>query len=675
MGKAMSKPTYEELEQRVKALEQALLLARASEPAVPGEATDMTVLKEAETKLRESEEKFRLAFHTSPDSINLNRVSDGKYIDVNEGFTTLMGYTREEVIGKTSLELNVWVNPEDRNRLIYGLKTTGYVENLEARFRRKNGQIGIGLMSARVLYINQENVILSVTRDITERNRSEELLRESERRYRTLFERTKDAIFIVDRQTGRYLDANAAAVELTGRPLSELTQLTTQDVCPEGAETRLAAAMSATQPLNFGRVTYIRPDGVRRITLLNLVPLDDEKVFGLAHDITNELELEERFRQAQKMEAIGRLAGGVAHDFNNLLVPIIGYAELAMMELSSDDPVCLELGQIKKAAQRAADLTRQILAFGRKQVLEMQVIDLNEVIRDFQPIARRLIREDIELRVFLAPSPGRILADRAQLEQVLMNLVVNAGDAMPTGGTLTLETASTFLDKAYFGKYADNQSPGHYAMLVVSDTGHGMDAETQKHIFEPFYTTKEQGKGVGLGLATVFGIVKQHQGHIWVYSEPGKGTTFKVYLPQSENTLNPAGVVEVEPVSECGTETILVVEDEELVRKLVCETLTAQGYRVIEASSPADALKLAADCQETLHLLLTDVIMPTMNGPQLHQKLTAIYPGLKVLFMSGYTNNVIVHHGILDEGVNFLQKPFTIQSLSQKVRKVLNYQL
>jgi PAS domain S-box-containing protein len=671
----MSKPTYEELEQRVKALEQALLLARASEPAVPGEATDMTVLKEAETKLRESEEKFRLAFHTSPDSINLNRVSDGKYIDVNEGFTKLMGYTREEVIGKTSLELNIWVESEDRERLVYSLTTAGFVENLEARFRRKNGQIGIGLMSARVLYINQENVILSVTRDITERNRSEELLRESERRYRTLFERTKDAIFIVDRQTGRYLDANAAAVELTGRPLSELTQLTTQDVCPEGAETRLAAAMSATQPLNFGRVTYIRPDGVRRITLLNLVPLDDEKVFGMAHDITNELELEERFRQAQKMEAIGRLAGGVAHDFNNLLVPIIGYAELAMMELSSDDPVCLELGQIKKAAQRAADLTRQILAFGRKQVLEMQVIDLNEVIRDFQQIARRLIREDIELRVFLAPSPGRIRADRAQLEQVLMNLVVNAGDAMPTGGTLTLETASTFLDKAYFGKYADNQSPGHYAMLVVSDTGHGMDAETQKHIFEPFYTTKEQGKGVGLGLATVFGIVKQHQGHIWVYSEPGKGTTFKVYLPQSEDAAQPTGVAEVEPVSECGTETILVVEDEELVRKLVCETLTTQGYRVIEASSPADALKLAADCQETLHLLLTDVIMPTMNGPQLHQKLTAIYPGLKVLFMSGYTNNVIVHHGILDEGVNFLQKPFTIQSLSQKVRKVLNYQL
>jgi CheY-like chemotaxis protein len=202
-----------------------------------------------------------------------------------------------------------------------------------------------------------------------------------------------------------------------------------------------------------------------------------------------------------------------------------------------------------------------------------------------------------------------------------------------------------------------------------------MDAETQKHIFEPFYTTKKQGKGIGLGLATVFGIVKQHQGHIWVYSEPGKGTTFKVYLPQSEDAAQPTGVAEVEPVSECGTETILVVEDEELVRKLVCETLTTQGYRVIEASSPADALKLAADCQETLHLLLTDVIMPTMNGPQLHQKLTAIYPGLKVLFMSGYTNNVIVHHGILDEGVNFLQKPFTIQSLSQKVRKVLNYQL
>ncbi len=643
----MSKPSYKELSQKVKALEKL------------------------ELKLRESEEKFRLAFHTNPDSINLNLASDGKYIDINEGFTRLMGYTREDAIGKTSLELNIWVDSEDRRRLLDRLMNAGSVENLEARFRRKNGEIRIGLMSARILSINQENVILSITHEITERKIAEQALSDSEKRYRTLFERSNDAIFIIEKKTGRHMDANNAALQLTGYPLPELCKLTTYDVCPEGAEVRNAVFSLSDEPENLGRRTYVRPDGSKRIALFNTVPLDDEKIFGIAHDITDEVNLEEQFLQAQKMEAIGLLAGGMAHDFNNLLVPIIGYTELCMMKLCSDDNLYSELEQIKTAAERAASLIQQILAFSRKQMLEMRVLDFNEIVRSFQKMIQRLIKENIKLHIHLSSSPGHIKADKAQIEQVLMNLVINATDAMPAGGDLTIETADLFLDKSYFKRYPGEKNPGHYIMLAVSDTGHGMDAETQKHIFEPFFTTKKRGKGTGLGLATVFGIINQHQGHIWVYSELGRGTSIKVYLPQSEDKARPVFESEVEPVSVYGTETVLVVEDEAMVRNLVCETLAAYGYNIIEACSPAEGLQIASECGDTIHLLLADVIMPEMNGPELYKRLADMRSGLKVLYMSGYTDNVIVHHGVINEGVNFLQKPFTINNLTRKVRMIL----
>ncbi len=381
--------------------------------------------------------------------------------------------------------------------------------------------------------------------------------------------------------------------------------------------------------------------------------------------------LQEQLLQAQKMESIGRLAGGVAHDFNNVLVPIIGYVDLAMMSLSPDEKLYVNLQRVREAAERAAGLTRQILAFSRKQVLEMRVLDLNAVVSDFEKMIQRLIGEDIALATFLEPALGRIEADPGQLEQVLLNLAVNARDAMPTGGKLALETANVYLDDAYVQKYADSQPPGHYVMLAVSDTGYGMSPEIKRNIFEPFFTTKEQGKGTGLGLATVFGIVKQHRGNIWVYSEPGSGTTFKIYLPRVEAPAKISETTALEPESVYGTETILVVEDEVMVRQLVCETLAAFGYQVIEAKSAADGLRLAMETTSPLHLLLTDVIMPEINGRQLYQKLAGIRPEIKVLYMSGYTDNVIVHHGILDEGINFLQKPFSVQSLTRKVKQVL----
>jgi two-component system cell cycle sensor histidine kinase/response regulator CckA len=644
----MSKLTYEELTEKVQNLEAV------------------------EARLRESEEKFRLAFHTNPDAINLNRVTDGLYLDINEGFSQSMGYTREEVLGKTSLDLNIWVDPEDRERLISDLKKAGYVDNLEAQFRRKNGEIGTGLMSARVLRINQENVILSITHDITERKKIEQSLMVSEYRYRTLFEKTNDAIYVIEKRTGRFLDANEAALKMTGRTLSELCQLTTHDVAPGGSESRLAAVEHTNEAMNLGRVTYVRPDGTERIALLSTAPLDENRAFGIARDITSEVRLEEKYQQSQKMEAIGQLAGGIAHDFNNLLVPILGYAELGMNNTAESDQLQIYFERVYKAAGQAANLTKQILAFSRRQVLALQTLDLNKIIRDFQELAERILREDIDMQIYLASSLGKVQADRAQIEQILMNLLVNARDAMPGNGKLIIETANILLDEAYFEIYGEEKKPGHYVMVAVSDTGQGMDEETQKHIFEPFFTTKERGKGTGLGLATVFGIVEQHQGHIWVYSKPGKGTTFKIYLPQSEVTTQPAEFPQVEVDSVHGTETILVVEDAEMVRKLICETLTAYGYNVIEASKPSQAIERAYRHHEKLHLLLTDVIMPQMSGRDLHDKMIAIKPDLKTLYISGYTDDIIVHHGILDKKVNFLQKPFTTKSLTNKVREVLD---
>jgi signal transduction histidine kinase len=387
-------------------------------------------------------------------------------------------------------------------------------------------------------------------------------------------------------------------------------------------------------------------------------------------DVSDYKQLEEQLMQAQKMEAVGRLAGGTAHDFNNLLVPIISYAELGMMSAAPDSKLYSYMDHIVEATERAAAITQQILAFSRKQVLEVKVLDLNQIISAFQKMIQRLIGEDIEIAIFLSPNLSLVRADKGQLEQVLMNLAINARDAMPAGGKLTLETVNVYLDENY-SQARPTSEPGHYVMMAISDTGFGMDDDTRQHIFEPFFTTKEMGKGTGLGLSTVFGIVKQHQGNIYVYSEPGQGTTFRIYLPQAG-----AGVVTAVdeppiPTSTHGTETILVVEDEDMVREVVQETLEAHGYKVFQANNPLDGLQLALDHAGAIDLLVTDVIMPDMNGRQLYQEITRTSPHLKVLYISGYTDNVIVHHGILEEGIHFLQKPFNVRDLTQKVRQAL----
>ena len=422
---------------------------------------------------------------------------------------------------------------------------------------------------------------------------------------------------------------------------------------------------AAVECIKSGISDYVLKDRMGRL------PLAVRRVLQEAVDRKERGYLEEQLLQAQKMEAIGLLAGGIAHDFNNLLTVISGYSQLALDRMPADDPVRAYLAQIKSAGDRAAALTRQLLAFSRKQVMEPQVLDLNEVLTGINKMLQRLIREDIELVSVGFPELARVRADPGQIEQVIMNLVVNARDAMPQGGRLTLETANVDLDSDHPGSHPV-VPPGHYVMLAVSDTGIGMSAEVKSRIFEPFFTTKEHGKGTGLGLATVYGIVKQSGGFIWVYSEPGKGTAFKIYLPRTEmpgEKLKSAG--EGSHAAN-GTETILLVEDNEAVRNFVYSALESKGYTLLNAGGGEEAVKLIEGHSNPIHLLLTDVVMPRMSSTEIAAFLLQHYPEAKVIYMSGYTDNAIVHHGVLEAGTHFLQKPFTPEALARKIRKVLD---
>jgi signal transduction histidine kinase/CheY-like chemotaxis protein len=379
---------------------------------------------------------------------------------------------------------------------------------------------------------------------------------------------------------------------------------------------------------------------------------------------------EEQLRQSQKMDAVGRLAGGIAHDFNNLLSVILSYADLIASNLSPSDPVGADVAEIRKATLTAADLTRQLLVFTRQQVVAPKVLNLNDVILNMDKMLRRILGEDIDLVLALVPSLGLVLVDPSSVEQVVMNLVVNARDAMPTGGKLTIETGHVDLDDAYAGQHL-GAKPGSHVMLAVSDTGTGMDRETQRRIFEPFFTTKAVGKGTGLGLSTVFGIVQQAGGSVWVYSEPGKGATFKVYLPRVDGhnfSVRPSP----SPLTFRGTETILLVEDQEQVRNVALSILRKHGYRVLVAENAGEALLLSESNVGTIHLLLTDVVMPNLSGAELAKRLTRTRPELKVLCMSGYTDDSVIRHGVLASAMPFLQKPFTPESLARKVREVLS---
>ncbi len=517
----------------------------------------------------------------------------------------------------------------------------------------------------------------AILRDITGRKRMEAEIRESEERYRLLFERNLAGVY---RSTpdGRLLECNRAYAQMMGyaSPAEAMAQPGAAfQANADGRQRFLERLRREGSLVNFENQAR-RKDGslVWVVENVSLLPSDEEGgevLLGTVFDMTERRRLEEQLLQSQKMEAVGRLAGGIAHDFNNLLTAISGYSELLLRELPEGDPRRESAEEIRKAGGRAAGLTQQLLAFSRRQVLEPRVLDLNAVIAGMERMLRRVIGEDIELITAPQPDLWRAKADPGQIEQAILNLVVNARDAMPRGGRLTLETANVELDEKFAGRYATVE-PGPHVMLAVSDTGIGMDQELQARLFEPFFTTKEHGKGTGLGLSTTYGIVKQSGGSIWVYSEPGHGTTFKIYLPRCEEPLEELPPAAPAREAAPGTETILLVEDEPEVRRLVEKLLRLKGYRVLSAGSPADAVATAKRHDDAIHLLLTDVIMPGMNGRELARLLAAGRPAMRVLYMSGYADAAMNQHGILPPGTAFLSKPFTPELLARKIREVLD---
>jgi len=511
---------------------------------------------------------------------------------------------------------------------------------------------------------------------MAERNAAAQALTASEAHYRVLFERNPNPLCVYDRETLAFLAVNEVAIRHYGYSREEFLAMTLEDLrLPEDVpRLRRQVAMSEEGLVEADESRHRKRDGSIidvEITRHTLTFAGRPAALAMALDITKRKSLESQLLQAQKMEAVGRLAGGIAHDFNNLLTVIFASSDLMLKYLNADDPHRPDVEEIRKAADRAAALTRQLLAFSRQQLLVPQVLDLNALVANLERMLQRVIGEDVEFRTALAPALGAVRADPGELERVIMNLVVNARDAMPQGGMLTIETADAELGGVDAQEHLPVQ-PGWYVMLAVSDTGVGMDAAIKAHVFEPFFTTKEKGKGTGLGLSTVYGIVKQSGGYIWVYSEPGCGTTFKIYLPRVEAEAEPLAPRSEPPVSLRGSETVLLVEDEDAVRNLTRKVLEAHGYAVLPAAGGQEALRLASEYDGPIHLLLTDVVMPNMSGRDLARRLASVREETKILYVSGYTDDTIVHHGVLEPGIAFLQKPFTPEALVRKLREVLS---
>nr|WP_238603064.1 PAS domain-containing hybrid sensor histidine kinase/response regulator [Fimbriiglobus ruber] len=593
---------------------------------------------------------------------------------MNPAWARTLGYTSEELLAERFVNL---IHPEDRQSSLAHLERMAggeAVASFESRLRTKDGTYRTFLWSGAPLL---DQHAFSVTgHDITSQKRADEELRLRDRAMQSV----SQGILITDARQpdAPIVYASPGFVQLTGYGTEEVIGQNCRFLQGMGTDRaavgRIREAVREAKPCKEELLNY-RKDGTPFWNELSLAPVKNQSgalthFVGVQTDVTERRSLEEQFRQAQKMEAVGQLAGGVAHDFNNLLSIITGYSEIILSKAGKDDPIRAFVKEISEASARAASLTRQLLAFSRKTVLEPKVLDLNEVVRETGKMLRRLIGEDILFTNVLDPMISRVKVDPDQLGQMLMNLTVNARDAMPRGGSLTIETRPVELDQEYARLHSDVR-PGKYTMLAVSDTGTGMPPDVKERIFEPFFTTKGVGTGTGLGLAVVMGIVKQSGGHVAVYSEVNRGTAFKLYFPAVEDQASRA-TARSDVGSVRGAETVLVVEDEDGVRTLVLLILQTHGYKVLAATDGKDALRVVERHQGAIDLLLTDVVMPGMGGREVAQTLQLRFPQMKVLYTSGYTDDAVVRHGILQEETAFLQKPYSLQSLANKVRQVLD---
>lgn len=657
-----NQPTYEDLMQQIAQLEEELQQQRQA---------------------YDEQTQTRSLFLSLIDSLPLNVFSKdkkGRFILANRQYCQTVGKSMEEILGRTDDDFHPPEMARKYRRDDNAVMDSRQVTALEEVHRTIAGTtMDVSVIKAP-LYNRQRDVtgMLGVFWDISLRKQAERALHESEKRFRELVELLPQSIFEFG-LGGRILFANQSAMRTFGYYQEDLDKgLNIRDLLAEEDHQRVRADIAQADDLRRRagiEYTARHRDGRHFpvITYTNPIRKGDQTIGirGMAIDLTDIRNLEKRLNIAQKMEAVGQLAGGVAHDLNNLLSPILGYAEILLDDLAPQDLNRPAIQSIQNAGQKARDLVQQLLAFARKQPLQMTTINLNQVVSGFEMLLRRSIREDILIALDLTEAPAMIRADAGQIEQVIMNLAVNAQDAMPKGGRLTLETAVIDLDENY-AKEHPGMTPGRHVMLSLSDTGQGIPHAHRERIFDPFFTTKERDKGTGLGLSTVYGIVKQHQGDIWLYSEPDQGTTFKIYFPTVNGQAKPIPARQDDHQTTRGTETIMVVEDNAMLRDMAQKILERHGYNVLVTGNGKECLQRLATHEDPVHLLLTDVVMPEMNGRELFTRLAPLRPDLKVLYMSGYTDNVILQHGVLEAGIDFIQKPFSVQGLANKIRMILD---
>jgi two-component system cell cycle sensor histidine kinase/response regulator CckA len=646
-----------------------------------GACEDITERKRSEESLEKSEMRFIELFNDAPVGYFEYNV-EGLIKNVNRTYLEMLGYKFEEMIGQPVWKFIVEEEVARQQILEKLAGTAPPGRGVERTYRRKDGTRLPVLIEDRILRDSEGRIIgiRTTIQDITERKHTEESLRESEVKYRQLVEYAPSGIFEIDLNTFKFLNVNDVMCEVMGYSKEEFLSISPLELLTEENRNLLAEGME--KMLSGEKISDSAEVKLRTKDKSEFWALVNTKMFYkngkpfkaqvVAQDISERKRLEEQLIQSQKMEAVGQLAGGIAHDFNNLLTVIKGYGQLSLLDLKESDPLWGNIQEIQKATQRASDLTRQLLAFSRRQILDLKVLNLNSLVRDLNKMLRRIIGEDIELITLLNEDLGRVKVDPGQIEQLILNLAVNARDAMPSGGKLIIETKNVEIDVEYVAAHI-GLTPGRYVRLSVSDTGVGMSQEIVEKAFEPFFTTKETGKGTGLGLSTVYGIVKQSGGSIQAYSEPGFGTTFNIFLPRVEENLDALDLQKESDLLPKGSETVLLVEDESSVRNLAYRILCQQGYTVLEAANGDEALCIVQEhIGKEIDLLLTDVVMPRMSGKELADRLKTLKPELKVLFTSGYTDDSIVHRGVLATGTHFLQKPFSPKTLSQKVREVLD---